>query len=424
MRQAAAASPGDAGLAYALAQILLEAGLPAVREFETAVKLAPGRGDMRLGLAAARLAAGQGPQALTELGATLAASPGWIEGHRQYAQLASLVGRHGDMLATLERAIAAHPTVVELHQTAVQLLLDAERFADARDAAQRGRRVADDDIALLLGEAAGSDELRDFAEARALFNRIGPSAERAILVRRSRHFLRTGSHARAAAELEPHLGPYGADDLWPYAALAWRIGGDPRATWLDEQPGLISVTDLEFDEAAREALAGVLGALHDRSGRFLDQSVRGGSQTDGALFARVDPEIVGLRERIRAAVAAHITGLPPPDPRHPTLARRRDRPIRFAGSWSVRLRDAGFHAAHHHPQGWLSSAFYVSVPQGEGGMLELGGAPADFGLDLAPRRVVEPRVGRLVMFPSWMWHATRPFSRGERMTVAFDIART
>jgi predicted 2-oxoglutarate/Fe(II)-dependent dioxygenase YbiX len=34
--------------------------------------------------------------------------------------------------------------------------------------------------------------------------------------------------------------------------------------------------------------------------------------------------------------------------------------------------------------------------------------------------MVEPKVGRLVLFPSFLWHGTRPFPRGERMTIAFD----
>ena len=47
-------------------------------------------------------------------------------------------------------------------------------------------------------------------------------------------------------------------------------------------------------------------------------------------------------------------------------------------------------------------------------------APA---LDLPPIRLIEPRPGRLVLFPSTMWHGTRPFAQGERLTVAFDVAR-
>jgi uncharacterized protein (TIGR02466 family) len=114
------------------------------------------------------------------------------------------------------------------------------------------------------------------------------------------------------------------------------------------------------------------------------------------------------------------------DPRHPLLGQPRDRPIRFAGSWSVRLSGGGYHANHVHPDGWISSALYIVLPpdlgDAEAGFLVLGQPQAQLGLDLAPTRVVEPKPGRLALFPSWMWHGTRPFGEGERMTVAFDVA--
>ena len=31
--------------------------------------------------------------------------------------------------------------------------------------------------------------------------------------------------------------------------------------------------------------------------------------------------------------------------------------------------------------------------------------------------------GRLALFPSTMWHGTVPFADGERLTIAFDVAR-
>jgi hypothetical protein len=95
----------------------------------------------------------------------------------------------------------------------------------------------------------------------------------------------------------------------------------------------------------------------------MNQSVRKGTQTDGPLFARIDSGISALREKVRAAVADHVRGLGASDPRHPVLAQSREHDPRFAGSWSVRLRDAGFHESHHHPQGWISGVFYVSLPK-------------------------------------------------------------
>jgi hypothetical protein len=99
--------------------------------------------------------------------------------------------------------------------------------------------------------------------------------------------------------------------------------------------------------------------------------------------------------------------------------------VRFTGSWSVRLVDGGFHSNHVHPRGWISSALYLSLPEtmrGDEGWLSLGEPPAELGLELEPKHMIEPKPGQLVLFPSWMFHGTRPFPKGERLTVAFDVA--
>ena len=122
-------------------------------------------------------------------------------------------------------------------------------------------------------------------------------------------------------------------------------------------------------------------------------------------------------------------GIPNASPGSIRLTRwsRTVRKIRFSGAWSVCLRGGGTHTNHVHPQGWLSSALYIALPPTIGpdeqqGWLKLGEPDAALGLDLPPRRLVEPRPGRLALFPSWMWHGTRPFAQGERLTVAFDVA--
>jgi hypothetical protein len=90
------------------------------------------------------------------------------------------------------------------------------------------------------------------------------------------------------------------------------------------------------------------------------------------------------------------------------------------------LSGTGYHSNHIHPEGWFSSAFYVALPEstgGHAGWLTLGGSETELGIDLPPTRLIEPRPGRLVLFPSTMWHGTIPFTAGERLTVAFDVAR-
>ena len=83
---------------------------------------------------------------------------------------------------------------------------------------------------------------------------------------------------------------------------------------------------------------------------------------------------------------------------------------------------------HTHPLGWISSAYYVQVPadvaasDAHGGGIKFGEPDIDLGEHGKARRSIQPACGRLVLFPSYMWHGTLPFDAHEpRMTVAFDV---
>jgi hypothetical protein len=240
--------------------------------------------------------------------------------------------------------------------------------------------------------------------------------------------LRVGAIDAVLPLIDGELERNQSGDLWAYASTAWRLADDPRRDWLESDPRLVSVTDIMDLLPPLDTLAATLRALHNAKGEYLDQSVRGGTQTDGPLFSRVDPVIRQLRQAIVTAVERHIAQLPPHDPRHPTLRHPRNRKIRFSGSWSVRLRAKGHHSNHVHPQGWISSALYVALPPKDptepkdSGWLTLGQPDELLGIDLAPWRTIEPKAAHLALFPSGMWHGTVPFRDGERLTVAFDVA--
>lgn len=215
--------------------------------------------------------------------------------------------------------------------------------------------------------------------------------------------------------------------FWPYATIIWRVKGDPRWEWLEGGERFVGIYDIADRLPPLDTLADTLRRLHTLQGQPLDQSLRGGTQTDGDIFMRIDPVLVQLRDAVRATVEEHVARFPAHDERHPLLGPPRS-PITFAGSWSVRLHSQGFHANHVHPAGWISSALYVALPpdlgREEAGYLTLGNPSAPhFEIDLPPFRTVEPKPGRLVLFPSYTFHGTKPFAEGERLTVAFDVAR-
>ena len=425
---AARLDPSDARIAQGRAHAALEAGIPAVELYQEARRLEPGNGAIVIALAAARVAAGDGEGAAAELAEILERKPLWLQGHSHLAQIVATLGRPEDSTQSLERALVRLPNALPLWETLLNVQLRRGAYDSLRPILTRAASagVTSPEFAIYEAIDQAEHDPRDFPPA--LFDRAPPSLNQALDTWRVRHLLRIGKPEAALPILDRGLaGPQSAE-LWAYAATVWRMVGDRRSQWLEGDPALVGVIDLNGRFGDRERLAEVLRSLHVARGEYLDQSVRGGTQTDGPLFSRIEPEIQALRAAIVDAVDGYRKSLPPPDPAHPFLSKPRDRPIRFAGSWSVRLRSGGRHSNHLHPEGWISSAFYVSLPEraadepGDSGWFTLGAPDDRLGLDLEPWLKIEPREGQLVLFPSWMWHGTVPFNDGERLTVAFDVA--
>ena len=112
--------------------------------------------------------------------------------------------------------------------------------------------------------------------------------------------------------------------------------------------------------AFNEAFGRELESLHHASRHPLAQSLRGGSQTSRNLPAD-NPLVADFFAMIDAPIRDYIAQLRGAERTHPSIDARR-RGYRVAGSWSVRLEPGGFHINHVHPQGWLSSAYYVALP--------------------------------------------------------------
>jgi uncharacterized protein (TIGR02466 family) len=97
--------------------------------------------------------------------------------------------------------------------------------------------------------------------------------------------------------------------------------------------------------------------------------------------------------------------------------------------WAVVYGKDGRQKAHLHPGGWLSGVYYVAAPRPDGassyrGPLILGALdPKDHGVDPPWGTVeIEPVPGRLVLFPSYVPHATQPSGvEGARISIAFDV---
>jgi tetratricopeptide (TPR) repeat protein len=423
---ALALEPQRVASLHGRARLALERGeATAAERFIAALQRQPGAPELVLGLVEALDAEGDaaGIELLEE---SLRNQPGWIEGHQQLAKMRVEAGEGDAFARSFDEALQAQPANKALHLAHWQMLAGAEQYAKGLAALRRARPHLPEDRDLMLIEARLLSETGDRAGAQALFDRLdaGPDVEAA----RGRHALHGGDGTEAERRFGAVVALHPSDVAgWANLALAWRLTGNARFAWLCEQPGLWRVQEIAIDGDGLARLAQRLRGLHRARAHPLGQSLRGGTQTRGRLLWRGEPEIVALRDRLRAAVEQYVELLPPKDDAHPLL-RHRDTRLDFSGSWSVRLTGEGFHVNHIHTRGVLSSAFYVSLPDGIGnsstreGWLELGRPPVEFGLNLPPLATIEPAPGRLALFPSYLFHGTRPFSNGERLTVAFDVA--
>ncbi|WP_289032115.1 putative 2OG-Fe(II) oxygenase [uncultured Paraglaciecola sp.] len=167
-----------------------------------------------------------------------------------------------------------------------------------------------------------------------------------------------------------------------------------------------------------------LQTLHVTKEHPLEQSLISGTQTPGELLNRPIPIIKELNKALRLTAEQVFSNLPKNLPK-PLLQMKKE--FEFSASWSVNLKSSGYHKSHVHSKGYFSSAYYVSVPKDlnhskRAGWLYLGKPEVVSTVELKAEKWVKPEPGKLVLFPSFMWHGTEPFkSIDNRLTVAFDI---
>ncbi|MGE0828788.1 MAG: putative 2OG-Fe(II) oxygenase [Hyphomonadaceae bacterium] len=332
----------------------------------------------------------------------------------------------------IEAALRAAPDNHELRSACAELIYRAGRPREAAQLIQDGLARAPFEAELLRMKAFLEDE----ADAPALAIQ---SARGVLRVREDdttqklliHALLRMGEArealdlARAALRAAPHDQHMIALETTALQAL-----GDPDLDRLYNFERFVHVVDLaappgyESMEAFNAALAESLAVQHTLAQHPLNQTLYEGTQTPRELTTVEDAAIQAFLELARQTALAFSKTLPS-DPSHPFLSRAKN-DVGFAGSWSVRLRPGGHHVNHFHPKGWISSAYYVRLPPRaaddapHAGWLKFG-EPRKPIPGCKALKFVEPKPGRLVLFPSYMWHGTEPFKQGDRLTVAFDI---
>lgn len=424
--RAAALAPKDFRIALGKAQVALEAGFPAARSLQQLHKAAPDDGELALSAAAACVQEGDWQAGEAVIEAMLARFPDWLRGHAVLAKMRWEYGQQPDFDRSYEIATNALPKNGSLYAAWSNGFVQTGQTEKAVEVLERGQSHAGSNPQFDAIHAWIASERGYFEVAADLYASMREPDDPFAATGAIRNFLRLGEWRRAADICERIVSGPDANQIWPYATIAWRKLGNERAEWLDGAPPFYRVYDLPLSGNALSQLADYLRRQHKSAVHPPEQTLRGGTQTDGHLLLRADPEIRQLRMALNEAVRHYVFALPGYIEGHPLLGTAREK-ILYEGAWSVRLAAQGFHVRHTHPAGWISSVLYISLPDpaqmgaAPAGWLDLGAPPPELGVELDAYDTIEPKPGRLVLFPSTMWHSTIPFADGERLTVAFDV---
>lgn len=226
---------------------------------------------------------------------------------------------------------------------------------------------------------------------------------------------------------------------WALQSLIWRYTDEPRYRWLCDYDNFVKTYELQTPsqflnlDDFLESVRLELNEMHRNQRAPLEQTLRNGTQTAARLFHSSKPVIQLLRDSLRQIVERYILELPD-DLDHPFLARKRTE-FQFSGSWSVCLKPNGFHVNHVHPDGWISSSCYITIPESmydeieasthsSQGHIKFGESPLHLGARERVELTVAPKPGMVVLFPSYFWHGTYQFEgreSDERVTTPFDV---
>jgi Flp pilus assembly protein TadD len=435
-RRALAITPGYGAARHNLGALLgqLERAEESLAELDRAAAAGVRGPEIGFNRGRALMALGRLEAAEQAFAASTEAAPGYVEAQVALAKIRYMRGDE-HFARGFESAAPAEPHNLRLRLAHGDVLrrsgdpVGAERILRELRASAGERPEIVSALAIVLNEqgryAEACTEARAAREAKPDDPTIAQCLAGALLS--------LGEAADALPVIEQQRLVSPLDQNWlAFEATALRsLGRLEEYRRLYDYERFVRAFDLEapagwssFD-AFNAELRGALAQLHRFEAHPLDQSLRFGTQTPRSLLHEPNPLVRTFLQALDAPIREYRIAIGE-DGSHPLLSRNRGA-HRFAGCWSVRLRRGGYHVNHTHPEGWISSAYYAEVPP-EVADTELQSGWIKFGEPFihvpgaTAEHFVQPQAGRLVLFPSYMWHGTTPIhGNAPRMTIAFDV---
>ena len=390
--------------------------------------------DLAVSLARALQAHGRAEEAESILADAAKHWPTAIAVHSSLARMRWARGDHDGAGAELEEAVKRNPEDVSLRLACADVLTRTQKLSRAETILSDGLMRAPDHPALLSSMGVVLDEANRVREALLFLKRAAALTPGVVQTHRNLvPTLLRGNEAEEALDIVRMMLKRMPDDqeLIAYEAMALRMLGDPLYRTLYDFDRLVKTYDIpaprgyftidNFNAGLSESLA----PLFKASKSSMDQNVRNGIQTQSSLLATRDVNIDAFLTAMETPLRDYVENLiaHPQDP----VGRRKGPRLNYMSCWATRLDTRGFHMNHVHPSGWISATYYVALPnlsneaEQRAGWLKLG-EPRYATPGCTPERYIEPKEGKLVVYPSYMWHGTIPFSgAGKRVAISFEI---
>jgi len=426
-------SPISAVAEHNLAAALGDAGRHGECEAHIRKSLALGSdaGETWLVLARALMGLKRFDQAGQAFRTAIARKATLYDAHRELAQLCWMMSADIEAaLADIDQAARSRPADIRLQALKAQILETVGEREKSNALISALARAHADEPAICVQAAQSAQAIGDLVGALGFAERAAQLApgNAATSVTLAEACLGVGDAKRAAdVALATLVHTPNNQHAIALAATAWRMLGDFRYRELYDYEAFVRpmwiVTpagwrDLDHYIAdVKEALA----AEHGFSAHPMNQSIRFGTQATNILQCE-HAALKALPRALDGPINEYLGALG--QGADPLRSRNRGQ-YRFHGMWSIRMQAGGFHIDHVHAQGWISSACYVALPplsKDKEGWIRFGQPGIKTTPPLEAEHFVEPAPGRLVLFPSYMWHGTVAYSEpGERMTFAFDL---
>ena len=400
----------------------------------------------------------------------LALRPDFVPAHLNIGNALKALGRFDEALDAYGRVLDGEPRHVDALNNLGTVLYELGKLADAESTYRRALEVDERHADAHYNLGVVLQEMKNYDESIAEYRRaveIRPHyAEGYVNLGYALHQAGNLQEAHTAYERTIELDP---DNPQVHVNLGDLLlhGGDPGAavalcdTFLETHPGetailafkSVALHELGDREAARY-LADFDGLLRSTSFEAPDgfaspaefnaalaehicahpslvsapasHATREGKHS-GELLIEPKGPMSAWEELLGHAVEEYRRSLPTDSP-HPFV---RKMPAGYKlTAWGVVLEAQGHQVPHIHPSAWLSGVYYVEVPavaavpeEKPAGWIEFGRPPEHFHTRATPDlKLVQPREGLLLLFPSYFYHRTVPFETGgRRISIAFDV---